>query len=140
MHKRKRAKILSEEARKIISNYRNFGIRGIEKELRNKGIGYYRKNIKDYRKNDHNLVMQSSSQVDRHIVANFLGDWCFDIIINRGIFNKNFEPKKDFNDENKYPIYFPVFMHLLVVMLLSIMEIKRIHQLYIVGRKHLRAI
>ena len=94
MHKRKRSKILSEAAKKIISKYRNFGIREIEKELRNKSIGYYRKNIKDYLKNEHNLVMQSSIQVDRHIVANFFGDWCFDIIINRGILNKNFERKK----------------------------------------------
>ena len=49
--------------------------------------------------------------VDRHIVANYLGDWSYDIIINRGVINKKNVRLDKFKNENDYPLYFPLFMH-----------------------------
>ena len=81
----KRVKNLSDEAKKFIDKYKYSGIKTIEKKLKQSDLGYYRKSIKDYLKNEHNLIKQTTNMVDRHIVATYLGDWCYDIIINRGI-------------------------------------------------------
>ena len=47
---------------------------------------------------------------DRHIVATYLGDWCSDIIINRGVTNHKGKRYKEY-DKYNYPEYYPVFMH-----------------------------
>ena len=49
--------------------------------------------------------------VDKHIVANYLGDWSYYIIINQGVTNKDGNRIDKFKDENKYHLYFPLFMH-----------------------------
>ena len=53
--------------------------------------------------------------VDQHIVGKYIGDWCFDIIINRGIKIKDGKRYKNIKDDRTYPEYFPVFMHTNVV-------------------------
>ena len=83
--KHKRAKNLSKEAKKLIDKYKYYGIKTIEKKLKQRNLCHYRKSIKDYLKNEHNLIKQTTNMVDRHIVANYLGDWCYVIIINSGI-------------------------------------------------------
>ena len=47
---------------------------------------------------------------DRHIVANYLGDWCYDIILNRGNKDNEGHRYKGYS-KIEYPEYFPVFMH-----------------------------
>ena len=72
MVKHKRAKKLSDEAKKIISQYKYHGIKDIEKNLKKRDLGYYRQSIKDYLKQEHNLIKQTTSQIDKHIVANYI--------------------------------------------------------------------
>ena len=39
--------------------------------------------------------------VDKHFVANFLGDWCYDNIFNRGVANHEGKQNKDYKDKEK---------------------------------------
>ena len=93
----KRAKYLSKEAKKLIDKYKYYGIKTIEKNLKKENLGYYRKSIKEYLKKEHNMIKQSTNMVDRHNVANYLGDWCYDIIINRWVTNQKGKRYKEYD-------------------------------------------
>ena len=51
--------------------------------------------IRDYLRKEHNMINQTPGMVDKPLVANFLGDWCQDIICNRGVANKEGKRNKD---------------------------------------------
>ena len=64
--KHKRAKKLSDEAQKIISQYKYHNIKDIEKKLRQGDPG--RKSIKDYLKQEHFYV---SASFDKNVIYKF---------------------------------------------------------------------
>ena len=110
-YQRSKVKSLSKAAQDLISKNKQLGIKAIERKLRTNRQDFNRKLVRKFLKDEHNIIKQTSNMVDKHIVANYLGDWCFDIIINRDIKNHQGNRYKEYRNKQEYPEYFPVFMH-----------------------------